>query len=123
MPIPAQRIITSTVDRDFGRFGDAVGVPDLTEVQTRSYDRFLQLDVAWDRRTQTGLEGALAGIPPASSANRTNSCMRVLLLPTLGQELDGLMKPMTQRFEAARWIVSRWSWFSRSSPTHRTFLT
>ena len=46
MPIPAQRIIVPTTNRNFGRFGDAVDVPDLTDVQTRSYDRFLQLDVA-----------------------------------------------------------------------------
>ena len=59
MPIPAQRIIVSTAERNFGRFGDAVDVPDLTDVQTRSYARFLQLEVPWDRRTQTGLEGVL----------------------------------------------------------------
>src|SRR4051794_12680444 len=70
MPIPANRIITSTAERDFGRFGDAVEVPDLTEVQTRSYDRFLQLDVAWDRRTQTGLEGVLKEIFPIESYDK-----------------------------------------------------
>src|SRR5437764_1431459 len=47
MPIPAQRIIVSSAQRDFFRFGDVVDVPDLTEVQTRSYDRFLQLGVAF----------------------------------------------------------------------------
>ena len=54
MPIPAQRIITSVDTRNFGRFGDAAPVPSLTDVQTRSYDRFLQLDVAHDKRTPTG---------------------------------------------------------------------
>ena len=53
MPIPAQRIIIPTTTRNFGRFGDAVEVPDLTDVQTRSYDRFLQLDVPYDRRART----------------------------------------------------------------------
>src|ERR1700722_20226421 len=70
MPIPAPRIITSSVDRDFGRFGDAVSVPDLTEVQARSSDRFLQLDVAWDRRTITGLEGVLKEIFPIESYDK-----------------------------------------------------
>jgi DNA-directed RNA polymerase subunit beta len=64
MPIPAQRIIVPTDTRNFGRFGDAVDVPDLTDVQTRSYDRFLQLDVPYDKRTHTGLEGVLQEIFP-----------------------------------------------------------
>jgi DNA-directed RNA polymerase subunit beta len=70
MPIPALRIITSTTERNFGRFGDAVDVPDLTDVQTRSYDRFLQLDVAWEKRTPTGLEGVLKEIFPIESYDK-----------------------------------------------------
>ncbi len=70
MPIPAQRIITPTFDRDFGRFGDAVEVPDLTDVQTRSYARFLQLDVPYDKRTPTGLEGVLQEIFPIESYDK-----------------------------------------------------
>ncbi|AWM36657.1 DNA-directed RNA polymerase subunit beta [Gemmata obscuriglobus] len=70
MPIPAQRIIVPTVNRDFGRFGDAVEVPDLTDVQTRSYDRFLQLDASYDKRTQTGLEGVLQEIFPIESYDK-----------------------------------------------------
>src|SRR6516162_11571103 len=70
MPIPAQRVIVPTTQRDFGRFGDAVDVPDLTEVQTRSYDRFLQLDVIWDKRTATGLEGVLKEIFPIESYDK-----------------------------------------------------
>ena len=70
MPIPAQRIIVSTAERNFGRFGDAVDVPDLTDVQTRSYARFLQLEVPWDRRTQTGLEGVLKEIFPIESYDK-----------------------------------------------------
>jgi len=70
MPIPAQRIIVPTTTRNFGRFGDAVEVPDLTEVQTRSYARFLQLEVAYDRRTHTGLEGVLQEIFPIESYDK-----------------------------------------------------
>jgi DNA-directed RNA polymerase subunit beta len=70
MPIPAQRIIAPTATRDFGRFGDAVDVPDLTDVQTRSYARFLQLDVAYDKRTPTGLEGVLQEIFPIESYDK-----------------------------------------------------
>src|SRR6266850_1820962 len=70
MPIPAQRIIVPTATRDFGRFGDAVEVPDLTEVQTRSYAHFLQLDVPWDRRAVSGLEGVLKEIFPIESYDK-----------------------------------------------------
>jgi DNA-directed RNA polymerase subunit beta len=70
MPIPAQRIIVPTKVHNFGHFGDAVEVPDLTEVQTRSYARFLQLDVPYDKRTPTGLEGVLQEIFPIESYDK-----------------------------------------------------
>ena len=73
MPIPAVRIIAPTVERNFGRFGDAAQVPNLTEVQTRSYDRFLQLDVGYDRRTPTGLEGVMREIFPIESYDKKSS--------------------------------------------------
>ena len=59
MAIPAQRIIKPITHRDYGRGLDAVEVPPLTDVQTRSYERFLQLDIAHNKRTPTGLEGVL----------------------------------------------------------------
>jgi DNA-directed RNA polymerase subunit beta len=71
MPIPATRIIRPTVKRNFGRFGDAVEVPNLTEVQTKSYDRFLQLDVAPEKRENHGLEGVLREIFPIESYDKT----------------------------------------------------
>src|SRR4029079_11807781 len=70
MPPPALLFIVSTAERNFGRFGDAVDVPDLTDVQTRSYDRFLQLDVPYDKRTHTGLEGVLQEIFPIESYDK-----------------------------------------------------
>src|SRR5271166_5168593 len=73
MPIPAQRTIMPTEIRNFGRFGDAVEVPPLTDVQTRSYDRFLQLEVPPEKRTATGLEGVLREIFPIESYDKTLS--------------------------------------------------
>jgi DNA-directed RNA polymerase subunit beta len=70
MPIPAQRTIIPAEIRNFGRFGDAVEVPPLTDVQTRSYDRFLQLDVPSEERTPTGLEGVLKEIFPIESYDK-----------------------------------------------------
>jgi DNA-directed RNA polymerase subunit beta len=71
MPIPALRTIVPTQIRNFGRLGDAIEVPPLTDVQTRSYDRFLQLEVAPEKRTPTGLEGVLREIFPIESYDKT----------------------------------------------------
>ena len=45
-------------------------MPPLTDVQTRSYDRFLQLDVPPEKRTPTGLEGVLREIFPIESYDK-----------------------------------------------------
>src|SRR2546425_12767949 len=73
MPIKAVRTIRPTQVRNFGRFGDAVEVPPLTDVQTKSYARFLQLDVPPEKRTATGLEGVLREIFPIESYDKTLS--------------------------------------------------
>src|SRR5258706_8919298 len=73
MPIPAIRIIKPTQERNFGRFGDAVEVPSLTDVQTKSYDRFLQLEVHPESRDAHGLEGVLREIFPIESYDKTLS--------------------------------------------------
>src|SRR3981081_2800408 len=73
MPISAKRIIRPEQVRNFGRFGDAVEVPPLTDVQNRSYDRFLQLENMPENRTPTGLEGALREIFPIESYDKTLS--------------------------------------------------
>jgi DNA-directed RNA polymerase subunit beta len=73
MPIPAQRIVNPAQVRNFGRLGDTIEVPSLTDVQTRSYDRFLQLDVLVEKRQPTGLEGVLREIFPIESYDKTIS--------------------------------------------------
>lgn len=73
MPISANRIIRPEQVRNFGRFGDAVEVPPLTDVQNRSYDRFLQLEALPEKRTPTGLEGVLREIFPVESYDKTLS--------------------------------------------------
>ena len=67
MPIPVQRTLVPTEVRNFGRFGDAIDVPTLTDVQIKSYERFLQLDVPPDKREPIGLEGVLQEIFPIES--------------------------------------------------------
>jgi DNA-directed RNA polymerase subunit beta len=71
MPISAKRTILPAQVRNFGRFGDTSEVPPLTDIQTRSYDRFLQLDVPPDKRQPHGLEGVLREIFPIESYDKT----------------------------------------------------
>jgi len=53
--------------RDYSRVGDAVPVPNLVEIQTRSYRRFLQLDVPPRKRENIGLEAILRETFPIPS--------------------------------------------------------
>jgi len=71
MPITSKRTITPEAVRNFGRFGDTIDVPSLTDIQTKSYDRFIQLDVHPDKRNYSGLEGLLREIFPIKSYDKT----------------------------------------------------
>jgi len=53
--------------RDYSRVGDAVSVPDLVEIQTRSYHSFLQRDVPPRERENIGLEAILRETFPIKS--------------------------------------------------------
>ncbi len=57
--------------RNFGRLGDAVEVPDLVEVQLKSYDRFLQKDTPFAQRSDTGLEALFREIFPIASYDKS----------------------------------------------------
>ena len=55
--------------RDYSRVGDAVLVPNLVEIQTRSYHRFLQRDVPPRERENVGLEAILRETFPIPRLN------------------------------------------------------
>ncbi|MEN9672785.1 MAG: hypothetical protein RL553_1050, partial [Planctomycetota bacterium] len=71
MPITSKRTITPEAVRNFGRFGDTINVPSLTDIQTKSYDKFIQLDVHPEKRDYSGLEGLLREIFPIKSYDKT----------------------------------------------------
>jgi len=73
MPIPAKRTITPDNVRNFGRVSDQAEVPPLTDIQTKSYDRFLQYDVLPEKRQAIGLEGVLREIFPIESYDKSIS--------------------------------------------------
>ena len=53
--------------RNFGRLGDLLDIPDLTEIQTKSYRRFLQAEADPEKRKDAGLEAILREIFPIKS--------------------------------------------------------
>ena len=58
--------------RTFAKRGDAIDIPDLTEVQRAGYDRFLQLHKAPEQRdVQLGLEALLREVFPIESYDGT----------------------------------------------------
>jgi len=60
--------VVSTKVRDFSKRGDAIPVPTLTEVQANAYQRFLQPDLAPDRRDpKLGIEALLQEVFPIKS--------------------------------------------------------
>lgn len=65
------RRITPSKPRNFGRIHDEHPVPDLTEIQTRSYERFLQADIPAEKRADSGLEGVFREIFPIESYDKT----------------------------------------------------
>ncbi len=72
MPTPtAVRRIVPPKKRNFGRISDEFPVPDLTQIQTRSYERFLQADVPTAKRLDSGLEGVFREIFPIESYDKT----------------------------------------------------
>jgi DNA-directed RNA polymerase subunit beta len=68
MPIPSPvRRITPQDKRNFGKIHDIHPIPDLTEIQTRSYARFLQADAMPESRADSGLEAVFREIFPVES--------------------------------------------------------
>ena len=70
MPIKAQRRLEPTNIHRFGRGFDAHPIPDLTAIQTASYEVFQQADIDSDKRKEQGLEGVLQEIFPVESYDK-----------------------------------------------------
>src|SRR6266576_7102125 len=71
MATSAQRRLRPKEIRRFGSLREIHAIPDLTEIQTRSYDAFLQHEVPQTKRTDQGIEGVLREIFPIESYDKT----------------------------------------------------
>src|SRR5712691_6420939 len=57
--------------KDFSKIPRHLDIPDLIEIQKRSYDGFLQMDIEPDRREDKGLQAALTSVFPIADYNST----------------------------------------------------
>ncbi|MBX9654249.1 DNA-directed RNA polymerase subunit beta [bacterium] len=67
MPVTSQRRVHYKEVRKYGSEMDNMRVPPLTDIQTKAYDRFLQLAIAPNEREEMGLEGVLRETFPIDS--------------------------------------------------------
>jgi DNA-directed RNA polymerase subunit beta len=71
MATTAQRRLHPKEIRRFGSLRPPQPIPDLTEIQTRSYEVFLQHEIPWQKRKDHGIEGVLREIFPIESYDKT----------------------------------------------------
>lgn len=67
MPNPAQRVIETHETRHFGSIRGEFAISELTQIQTASYHRFLQLESEPRERADDGLEAILREVFPIES--------------------------------------------------------
>lgn len=73
MAVTADRRLITPETRRFGSIRQEYDIPDLTQIQTVSYARFLQEDAPSDNRKDDGLEGVLREIFPIESYDKSIS--------------------------------------------------
>jgi DNA-directed RNA polymerase subunit beta len=71
MATSAQRRLNPRESRRFGTGREHHPTPDLTEIQTRSYEAFLQADIPAEKRKDQGLQGVLREIFPVESYDKS----------------------------------------------------
>src|SRR5713101_8387312 len=71
----AQVHVTSNlpIRRSFGKIKKIIEIPNLIEIQKRSYDDFLQVGVATDDRADVGLQEVFKSVFPIKDFNETAS--------------------------------------------------
>ncbi len=72
MPVPTDRMIYPKQTRSFGQNAeDLTAVPPLTDIQQKSYDRFLQVNVLAEKREDIGLEAVLRETFPIENMDKS----------------------------------------------------
>ncbi len=66
------------VRKDFSKIAGVIEIPNLIDIQNRSFDRFLQADVDPQKRENVGLQGVFNSVFPIRDFNKTASLEFVL---------------------------------------------
>src|SRR5512137_760463 len=61
------------VRKHYGRIQKIIDIPNLIDIQKKSYDKLLQKDVAPDRREDVGLQGVFKSVFPIKDFSETSS--------------------------------------------------
>ncbi|WP_447973071.1 DNA-directed RNA polymerase subunit beta [Nitrospira sp. Kam-Ns4a] len=68
----SESTVNGTIERkDFSKIRANIDIPDLIEIQKRSYEQFLQMEAEPDRREDKGLQAALTSVFPIADYNNT----------------------------------------------------
>ncbi len=70
IPVTASNL---RIRKSFAKNKQVIDIPNLIELQKRSYEAFLQKDMDPDRRPETGLNGVFKSVFPISDFNNTSS--------------------------------------------------
>lgn len=66
-------LTTQRIRKDFGRIAKVIEIPNLMEMQRKSYERFLQKNVAPEDRQDMGLQGVFKSVFPIKDFSGTSS--------------------------------------------------
>ena len=61
------------VRKHFGKISKIIDIPNLIDIQKRSYEKFLQVDSPHDKRQETGLQGVFRSVFPIKDFSETAS--------------------------------------------------
>src|SRR5204862_8176766 len=59
--------------KSFAKLDSVIEIPNLIDIQKRSYDKFLQIDIPLDRREDIGLQGVFKSVFPIKDFSETSS--------------------------------------------------
>jgi len=61
------------VRKSFAKLSKVIDIPNLIDIQKRSYDKFLQIDIPPDQREEVGLQGVFKSVFPIKDFSETSS--------------------------------------------------
>ena len=70
---------TKVIRKSFGKVKDIVPVPDLIEIQSKSFNDFVQLDMLPSERAPIGLEKVLRDIFPIEYGDKMSAVLDITL--------------------------------------------